>query len=300
MSPADHTSRPTPKQKLMLGAHLSVARGIGPLITEAHRLKLDVVQVFVKSARTWSARPLNDTDIANWSQFNASGLAAPIAHASYLINLGSADTQLWRKSCDAYLDELQRGSALGVSMSVLHPGSAKDSSRTAACKRVARALNEILDRDPDLTCRPVLETTAGQGATLGASFAELAEILTNVDQAERIGICADTCHLFAAGYDLRSGDAYTAMIDEIRATVGLDRICCWHVNDSVGALGSRKDRHAHIGHGELGTAGFQRFMRDPQFRSIPKIIETPKGSDERGRDWDARNLQRLRTIAARG
>ena len=282
------------------GAHLSIAGGVQHAIEAALRLRLDTVQVFVKNQRQWRAPPLKDDDVTRWHELaRTPGFGPTVAHATYLINLASADEALRRKSCAAFAEELRRCDTLGIPYLVVHPGAAGEAHVSAALRRVARSLDDVLPRHGDLTVMPLLETTAGQGTALGRRFEELGEILAQVHAPQRVGVCIDTCHVFAAGYDLRDPEAYAAMVASATASVGLERVRCWHFNDSVGELGSRRDRHAHIGHGCIGMAGFRRVLADKRFRGVPMILETPKGEDERGRDWDKVNVRRLRAMAAR-
>lgn len=282
------------------GAHLSIAGGLHRAATEALRLRCDTVQVFVKNQRQWRAAPLDAHDVAQWHTLCATpGFGPPIAHASYLINLASPDRRLAERSRVAFAEELRRCDQLHIPYLVLHPGSATDGNTERGLARVAQALNRIFADDPDGLAMPLLETTAGGGHTLGRSFDELAEILQQVHHPRRVGVCVDTCHVFAAGCDLRGPDAYEALVADARRTVGLARIRCWHLNDSLGPCGAHRDRHAHIGHGELGLAAFRNLLADERFVGVPMILETPKGVDARGREWDAINLARLRRLAAR-
>ena len=283
-----------------LGAHLSIAGGVHRAVAAALRLGCDTVQVFVKNQRQWRAAAFDPADVERWHALCATrGFGPPLAHATYLINLASPDGRLYRRSRDALAAEMLRCDLLRIPFLVVHPGSATGSAPDAAVARVAQALNQVFDRYPRLRTMPLLETTAGQGSALGRSFDELGAIIARVQEPRRIGVCIDTCHVFAAGYDLRRPAGYAAMIDAAVRAVGLDRIRCWHLNDSRGACGSRIDRHAHIGQGQLGRAAFRDVLADPRFFDVPMILETPKGTDAAGRDFDRLNLQRLRAIAAR-
>ncbi len=269
-------------------------------IQEALRLSFDTVQVFVKNQRQWRAVPFHADDLERWFKLLATpGFGPPVAHATYLINLASSDRTLWRRSREALAEELRRCDTLRIPWLVVHPGAAAAQSREAAIARVAEALNRILDEEPHLRTMPLLETTAGQGTSLGQSFEQLGAILARLEQPQRVGVCIDTCHVFAAGYDIRDPAAYEAMIATAADSVGLSRIRCWHLNDSRGGLGSRLDRHEHIGDGCIGRAGFRNVLADPRFRGLPMILETPKGRDARGREFDRINLRRLRSLARR-
>lgn len=280
------------------GSHLSIAGGLSNAIESALQLGFDTVQVFVKNQRQWAAAPLRDDDLQRWFELRASpGFGPPIAHATYLINLASADDRLYERSIAAFAEELQRCQTLDIPYLVFHPGAPVAATAEAGIERVAAAIDAIFDQNPTLRTMPLLETTAGQGSTLGRTFTQLGEIVSRLRQPQRVGVCVDTCHVFAAGYDIRSPQSYDAMMDEAARSVGLERILCWHLNDSLGALGSHVDRHAHIGLGEIGPAGFRNVLHDERFRGVPMILETPKELDERGREWDRVNTARLRRIA---
>lgn len=283
------------------GSHLSIAGGMRHAIEEALRLKFDTVQVFVKNQRQWRATPLKDDDLEQWhALLQTPGFGPPIAHATYLINLASADETLFEKSCAAFAEELRRCDTLAIPYLVVHPGAAGEQDRDLALARVAEALNLIFDKHSDVRTMPLLETTAGQGTSLGRSFGELGAILDAVREPERIGVCVDTCHVFAAGYDIRTAAGYAGMMREAEQSVGLKRIRCWHLNDSKRELGSRVDRHEHIGRGAIGAAGFANVLGDAEFVGTPMILETPKALNDTGREWDVVNRARLRTIATRG
>lgn len=280
------------------GAHLSIAGGVHNAIIAAQKMRFDAVQVFVKNQRQWSAPPLSEDAVAAWHErLPRDDFGPPVAHATYLINLASADKSLWTRSQKAFADELQRSDTLAIPYLVVHPGAAGESPRDEALKRVARAIDQIYEDAPELRTMVLLETTAGQGTSLGNTFAELGAIIDAVAEPERIGVCIDSCHVFAAGYDIRDADALAAMVQEIDDTVGLDRVRCWHLNDSKNPLGSRVDRHEHIGQGCLGNVAFRNILAEPSFDGLPMILETPKGEDDRGRDYDKLNIQRLRRLA---
>jgi deoxyribonuclease-4 len=282
------------------GAHMSIAGGMHHAISEALKLRFDTLQVFVKNQRQWRAAPLKPDDLARWNELlDTTGIGPVVAHATYLINLASADEGLYEKSRTAFAEELQRCQALSIPYLVIHPGAAREQSTEQAIERVAAALNLIFADQRDLKTMVLLETTAGQGTTLGRTFRELGAIIDRIDESERVGVCVDTCHVFAAGYDIRRPDRYKAMIAEAKRCVGLERIRCWHLNDCKSECGSRVDRHEHIGRGRIGSAGFRNVLADKRFRGVPMILETPKGENERGRLWDLVNVQRLRTIASR-
>lgn len=267
-------------------------------IREALRLGFDTVQVFVKNQRQWAGAPLAPPEVAAWrALLQTPGFGPPVAHASYLINLASGDEDLRRRSRDAFADELLRCQALAIPSLVVHPGAAGDQPRETAIARVALSLDEIHAAHPELSAMTLLELTAGQGSALGARVEELAAIIDRVGRPARVGICVDTCHAFAAGYDIRTSAGYEALIGAIDAKIGLARLRCWHLNDSRGALGSRLDRHEHIGRGQLGDDGFRFVLADERFAGVPMILETAKDEAEAGVAWDTVNLARLREIA---
>jgi len=293
-----HSKPSSPDTRPCLGAHLSVAGGLHRALLAAQELRCCTVQVFVKNQRQWRESPLDPDDVRRWHALReAPGFGPVVAHATYLINLASPDQALWRRSRDVLARELRRCHELRVRYLVVHPGATTGGPVDDGVTRVARALNWILQRHPSFVTMPLLETTAGQGSSLGRTFAELGEILHRLETRDRVGICIDTCHVFAAGYEIRTPASYESMLREVGETVGLDRVRCWHLNDSKTECGSRVDRHEHIGRGQLGNAAFRHVLADERFTGVPMIIETPKGVDSHGRDWDRVNLQRLRTIA---
>jgi deoxyribonuclease-4 len=217
-----------------------------------------------------------------------------------LINLGSPDDALWQKSIDSLIEELERAEALGLGDLVVHPGAHVGSGEEAGLARIAQALDVVHRRTSGFAAKIDLETTAGQGSTLGHRFEHLERILKEVSEPERLGVCCDTCHLFAAGYSLAPQAEYNETIDALEQTVGASRVRVWHLNDSQRPRGSRIDRHAGIGRGMMGLEAFRLLLNDPRFRALPMILETPKGTDG-GEDLDAINLrvlQRLCGIAA--
>jgi deoxyribonuclease-4 len=279
------------------GSHLSIAGGVYKAIEDARRLTFDTVQIFVKNQRQWSAPPQKAEDVEKWRSLAADGNFGPTAaHATYLINLAAGDDALHEKSQLAFADELRRCDALGVPYLVLHPGAAGEQPREVAIGRVADALNRILAELPAGKTMPLLETTAGQGTTLGRTFEDLAEIIGQLKQPKRVAVCADTCHLFAAGYDIRSPAGYEETMAQAEKLLGVGRILCWHLNDSRGDLGSRLDRHEHVGQGKIGIGGFENVLRDRRWGGVPMFLETPKELDDQGREWDSVNLATLRSI----
>jgi deoxyribonuclease-4 len=275
-----------------LGAHVSVAGGAEKAVARATDLGCDAFQIFVKSPNRWSNAPRPDAESQAFREArDAAGLPV-VAHAGYLINLASPKDEVRAKSRSALADELRRCAALGVPGLVLHPGAPQDDGREVGIDRVAEGLDAVFGEVGDLPVRVLLENTAGQGSTLGVSVAELTAIRDRVAAPDRVGVCLDTCHAFAAGYDL-TGDGYDRLIDELADGPGLDTLACWHLNDSKFPLGKHRDRHANIGDGELGLPPFARLLRDDRFRELPMILETPLGDDEQGH---ARDLATLRSL----
>ena len=280
----------------MFGSHLSIAGGMHKALLAAETLGLGTVQVFTGNQKTWAAKPLTPDGIAAWAaERDRLSFKHVVSHDSYLINLASADETLWAKSVDRFADELERCHALGIPYLVTHPGAHLGTGEEAGLKRVAAGLDAVHDRVPagPVTC---LEITAGQGTSLGYKLEHLAEIIDQVTAPDRVAVCLDTAHLFAAGYDFR-GRKYAKFRRDLDATVGVDRVRVLHLNDSKKELGSRVDRHDHIGRGTIGLDGFKPFVRDAAFKNVPKILETPKdGKAEDGRDWDAVNLETLESL----
>lgn len=277
------------------GAHMSVAGGLERAFAAAEEAGCDGMQIFVKNQRQWSAPPLSEDVVRRFKQAaRCSRIRPVVAHATYLINLASPDDTLWHQSITTLRDELLRCEALGIRSLVVHPGAHVGSGVDAGLARVAAALDEIHHTTEGLRARLLLETTAGQGTTLGAEVAELGRIMHAVREPRRLRVCVDTCHVFAAGYNLRRRETYERMVADLSRHVGLRRITCLHLNDSKTPCGSRVDRHEHIGKGKIGKAGFVRLLNDPRLAAVPRILETPKGTDGRGADFDRVNLRRLR------
>jgi deoxyribonuclease-4 len=306
----------------ILGAHESIAGGCYKAVETAHRVGGDCVQLFTKNNNQWRAKDLTDDDVSRFRDALARlGITHPIAHDSYLINLASPDPALWKKSVDAFVVELLRADRLGIPYVVTHPGAYTTSSEQAGLAAIIRALDEVHRQTVGTRSQCLLETTAGQGTNLGWRFEHLAAILDGVEDPDRLGICFDTCHVFAAGYPLGSTltpalsqkereastltpalsqreREYRATMRQFDKTVGLKLIRAFHLNDSARPLGSRVDRHAHIGRGEMGKAPFRFLLNDRRFRHVPMYLETPKGK-ENGKDLDAINLRTLRRMIAK-
>ncbi len=265
-------------------------------LLEAEKLGFDTVQVFTKNQQQWKCKPLDQTCIEQWSTHcKRLKFKQTVSHDSYLINLASADEALWRKSIDLFVEEITRCDLLEIPYLVTHPGAHMGTGEEAGLKRVAAALDIVHDtvgKNDVITC---LEITAGQGTSLGYKLEHLATIIELVKRPKRLAVCLDTAHLFAAGYDLR-GRKYARFRKQLDSTIGIKRVKVLHLNDSKKELGSRVDRHDHIGKGLIGLDGFKPIVRDEAFAKIPKILETPKLKHEDGRDWDAVNLETLKGL----
>jgi deoxyribonuclease-4 len=290
----------TKLQTQRFGAHLSVAGGLHLAFDAAVAAGCDCLQIFVKNQKQWTAKPLTDEAIRAYrAAQKRSGIRPVVAHASYLINLASPRQAQWDKSVAAMVDEIERCAALGVVGLVMHPGAHMGEGVDAGIARIVAGLDEIHRRTAGAKTRILLETTAGQGTSIGCDIEHLGRIINDVSEPARLGVCLDTCHLFAAGYDLRKPDEYERTLSLLRKHVTLRRIVCVHMNDSKGACGSRLDRHEHIGKGKMGLVGFRHVVNDHRLAHAAKILETPKGKDGRGVDLDKVNLRKLRRLIAR-
>ena len=282
---------------MILGAHLSIAGGPWHALEKAAGYGLDCVALFVRNQRQWRTPPLSDEAVRRFRRVRRRlGIGPVVAHGSYLINLAGRG-EVRDRSIAAMAEELDRAARLGAEYYVLHPGSPLSDGRGVGIDRVSAALNEIVAACGRRRVKVLLETTAGAGHQLAGKFEDLAEILSALRRPGRFGVCLDTCHVFAAGYDVRSPEAYARTMDAFDRIVGLERLRAVHLNDSRMGLGSRRDRHEHIGRGRIGRKGFAHFVNDPRLASVPMILETPKGLDERGRDWDRRNARTIRRLA---
>lgn len=277
---------------LMLGAHMSIAGGVSMALDRASSIGSNAVQVFTKNNRQWKGPPIDQEDVARWhAEMDEQGILYAVSHASYLINLASPKEDLWEKSLNAHKDELLRAHAYAIPHVVLHPGAHTGSGEAAGIDRIAAALNRIHGETPDCAdTLTLLEIMAGQGTTIGRSLGQLRAVIERVEDASRVGVCLDTCHAFAAGYDIQSDDGYAAFMDELAQEIGLEKVGCWHFNDSKGTLGSNVDRHVHIGEGEIGDRGFAYILNDTRWDGIAMLLETPKDDDLVD---DVRNLTHL-------
>lgn len=280
----------------LLGAHMSIAGGYHKAVEEAHRCGCDCVQLFTKNNNQWRAKAISDEE----AELFASALAThaikhPVAHSSYLINLASPNETLRKKSIDGMVVELARAGQLGIAHVIVHPGAHTTATMEEGIGLAADSIDEIHRQSSRGSAKIALEMTAGQGTCLGAKLQELAAIIGQVKKPERVAICVDTCHAFAAGYDLRDRRTYLAFWREFEELLGLPKLIALHLNDSKRELGSRVDRHEHIGRGQLGAEAFRHVMRDKRLRDVPMYLETPKGL-ENGEAWDVINLRTLRRL----
>ncbi len=289
---------------MRLGAQISTAGGIFRAFQRGDESGCDSIMVFTKSNRQWKTKPLEEEDIANYKQAAADfAHIHPVAiHASYLINTGSSDEVLWEKSYQALKVEVERGEALDIPLLTFHPGAFIEADEATGLANIARALSRLMEETAEFKIVVCLETMSGTGTTLGFRFEQLAYLLENGQRSRgdsRLGICFDTCHVFSAGYDIRSPEAYEATIDEFDRLVGIEHIRCFHLNDSKHDLGERKDRHDHIGRGYIGLEGFKNFVNDQRWTDHPAHLETPKQEDDEAGheiEMDPVNLQTLRSL----
>mgnify|MGYP006290069809 CR=1 FL=1 len=282
----------------LLGAHTSIAGGLERALERGRVAGCEVVQIFTGSSRQWRSPRIGPREIEAFREAQKRTAVQPIAiHTHYLINLASTRPEVFERSLDALANELERTGLLGIPYVVLHPGAHLGSGERAGLRRVAGALDRVLDENENRSSTVLLEITAGQGTGLGYRLEHLAEIIRGRAHGDRLAVCLDTCHAHAAGYDFRGGAGYSRFMETFDREVGLERLKMFHINDSKTPLGSRVDRHEHIGKGRIGSAALARFVRDSRFARHPFVLETPKGVDEHGRDWDERNLAHLRRLA---
>ena len=277
----------------LLGAHLSTKGGLHTVFDRAAAIDAQAVALFAKNAEQWKGKVLTDDDCRAFAEKRT--VAPVFTHASYLINLATTNAEFHKKSIAAMIDELDRAERLGIAGVVLHPGAHMGAGVDAGLDQIARSFDQIHAALPSHKVVTLLETAAGQGSCLGCTFEELGKILARVDDPKRLAICVDTCHIFASGYDIRSREGYEQMIEAIEQHAGLDRVSLFHLNDSKRPLGSRVDRHEHIGEGQIGLDGFRFLLNDPRFQRVPKLLETPKPVEH---ESDRRNLRTLRSLIA--
>ena len=282
------------KHQVLLGAHMSIAGGVHMAIERARSINCTAAQMFVKNNMQWFARPLTREEIRAFLEHRQRGEPLSIfAHANYLINLAATNPQFHANSIRALSEELIRADQLGLPFLVLHPGAHLGAGEEAGLKKIAGSINRVFRRIPKVKTRIALETTAGQGSCLGHRFEQIARIIGTVREPERLCVCVDTAHLFAAGYDIGSESSVRKIFREFDRIIGVERLAAIHLNDSKTARGSRVDRHEHIGRGKIGLEAFRFIMRDRRFGEIPKVLETPKGKELRE---DVENMNTLRGL----
>ncbi len=277
-----------------LGAHMSIAGGLYKSVERAVNAGCGTLQIFTRSSNQWKGKPLSDKDVDLFRKaFASSGLHEVISHDIYLINLAAAPGDTRDKSLSSFADEMATCARLGINKIVMHPGSHTTDTPEEGLRRVISAFDQLFEEVSCYEGLVLLETTAGQGTNLGRTFEELQTIINHSKYPDRFGICFDTCHTFAAGYNTATPEGYADVMEQFDRLLGLDRLLCFHLNDSKKGLGSRVDRHEHIGRGALGLEPFRFIMNDQRFTKIPKILETPKGDDNM---MDQVNLELLRGL----
>lgn len=277
-----------------LGAHMSISGGLHLAPGRGREAGCSVIQIFTQNASQWRGKMPSDADVALFREkFAESGLLDVVSHDIYLVNLASAPGETRDKSMIAFQEEMQRCARLGIDKIVMHPGSHLGEGEEAGLKRIIDSFNTLFSTTPEFTGKVLLENTAGQGTNLGFRFSHLQTIIDGSDFPDRFGVCLDTCHAVAAGYELRTPDGYAAAFAEFDRLIGLQRLACFHLNDSKKGLGSHVDRHEHIGRGELGLEPFRMLLNDARFTAVPKILETPKGDND---EMDEVNLGILRGL----
>jgi deoxyribonuclease IV len=279
--------------KLLAGAHMSIAGGIHRAFERGVNAGCRTIQVFLKNSNQWKAKPLTEQDRELFKEAQkSSGIRPVMAHDSYLINLASSDEALRRKSINALIEEMERANFLGIPYLIIHPGAHVGAGVDSGIVRISDALKRALESvEPPVAV--VLENTAGQGSSIGHRFEHLSAIMEKIPYPDRMGVCLDTCHMFAAGYDIRSQAGYRATMRQFDRLIGVKKIRAFHVNDSKKEFGSRVDRHAHIGQGCIGLESFRCLVNDRRFTRVPKILETPKGPDL---EEDIMNLSTLKSL----
>ena len=279
---------------LLLGAHMSIGGGVHTAIERGRSIKCTAIQMFVKNNMQWFARPLTREEIRSFLEHRQRGeLLSVFAHANYLINLAATNPQFLKNSIRALSEELTRADQLELPFLVLHPGAHLGAGEEAGLEKIVASIDRVFREIPKVKTRIALETTAGQGSCLGHQFEHLAYIIGNVREPERLCVCLDTAHVFAAGYDISNEAATRKTFHDFDRVIGRERLAAVHLNDSKTARGSRVDRHQHIGQGQIGLDAFRFVMRDRRFRKIPKVLETPKGKEMRE---DVMNLKLLRSL----
>ena len=278
----------------LLGAHMSIAGGLHLAFTRIRKVKGEALQIFLSNQRQWKTPPLTSEMIEDFRlQWQKNKQMVVAAHDSYLINLAAPDQIIAEKSVAAFADELQRAAILGIPFLITHPGSHRGVGVEGGLERFVENMDRAITRSKTSTVMVLIENTAGQGTNLGSTFEEMSFILNESQYGDGLGVCFDTSHAFAAGYDIRTRATYEHTLSSFDQIIGLERLKFFHINDSKRPLGSRVDRHEHIGKGEIGLAGFRLLLNDPRFQHHPMVLETPKGKEL---EEDKKNLKVLRSL----
>ncbi len=278
----------------LLGAHTSIQGGVAESVPLAAKLNFTAMQIFTKNNNRWYSKPLTNSDIIKFKdRLASSNIKFVVSHDSYLINLCSKDKNILKKSRGAFIDELRRCEQLGIPHLNFHPGAHVGLGEKDGIKLIAESINIAHEKTNGFKVTSMLEATAGQGTTLGYRFEQLRDIIDLVEEKDRMTVCIDTAHIFAAGYDIKNRRNYLKVIRDFDEIIGLGRLQCFHINDSKKELGSRVDRHEHIGKGFIGKEGFRNIMNDKRLVRVPKILETPKRKDYKE---DIKNLKLLRSL----
>jgi deoxyribonuclease-4 len=294
MSPPSKKLKSPAHKGPLLGAHMSIAGSVGNALLLGKKVACDAIQIFTKSSRQWAGKPYTKEEIEQFRvNRKETGITTIIAHDSYLLNLGSPDASLRKQSVAAFIDELERCEILGVTNLVAHPGAHVGAGETEGIKTIAKSLDEAHKACPGYTTKITLEITAGQGSTIGYRFDQIGNIMDATKESERLRVCFDTEHAFAAGYDIRTREGYERTFVEFDEAIGIDRLAAFHLNDSKKEFNSRVDRHEHIGKGQIGVEAFRLLLNDKRFWGLPMCLETPKGPDLKE---DQENLSLLRSL----
>lgn len=280
----------------LLGAHMSIAGGVGNAFLQGKKVACDAIQIFTKSSRQWASKPYSKEEIEQFHlNRKETGIGAVVAHDSYLLNMGSPDAALRTRSVAAFIDELERCEMLGVTNLIAHPGAHVGAGELDGIKTIAESLDEVHRACPGYGVKVTLEITAGQGSNLGYRFEQIGNIIDATKESDRLRVCFDTEHAFAAGYDIRTRDGYERTFGEFDQAIGIELLAAFHLNDSKKEFNSRVDRHEHIGKGFIGVEAFRMLVNDPRFWGLPMCLETPKGPDLKE---DRENLELLRSLIA--
>jgi deoxyribonuclease-4 len=264
-----------------IGAHTSIEGGVFNALVRAKKLGFTAIQIFTKNNNRWHGKELTDDDVVKFKdELKNSNIKFIVAHDSYLINLCAEDKEILSKSRESFLDELIRCERLGISQLNFHPGTYRDNNEDDAIKIIAESINIVHQQTKGFKTQSMLETTAGQGKSIGYKFEQLKKLIDLIEEPERMSVCIDTAHIFAAGYNIAEEESFNRVFKEFDEIIGLERLKCFHINDSKKPLGSRVDRHEHIGKGFIGLNGFKLLMNDTRFIDIPKVLETPKGKEQ--------------------